>query len=157
MSRRPHPSASSDDRGPAAAVPGSGPSRTAGRWVLAGVLLVAGVGHFTRLEDFRGQVPSWFPVRDAVVYGSGVIELALGAAVLLARGRRRVQVGLVVAAFFVAVFPGNLSQLVSGADAFGLDTDLKRALRLPFQPLLVLLALWSTGALGTVRRWLRRR
>lgn len=146
-----------DDGTAAAAAPGSGPGRTVGRWALAGVLLVAGVLHFTRLEDFRAQVPSWLPARDAVVYVSGVIELALGTALLAARGERRVHVGLVIAAFFVAVFPGNVAQLVSGTDAFGLDTDLERALRLPFQPLLVLLALWSTGALAPVRRWFDRR
>jgi uncharacterized membrane protein len=46
----------------------------------------------------------------------------------------------------VAIFPGNLSQYATRTDAFGLDTDTKRLVRLPFQPLLVAWALWSTGA-----------
>jgi uncharacterized membrane protein len=88
---------------------------------------------------------------DAVVLGSGVLEIALGTA-LLATGRgRRPLVGATVAAFFVAVFPGNISQLVTHTDAFGLDSDRARTARLAFQPLLVLWALWSTGA------WRRRR
>jgi uncharacterized membrane protein len=82
---------------------------------------------------------------DLVVVGSGIAELALGAA-LIALPRHRVAVGWIVAAFFVAIFPGNLSQYVNQVDGFGLTSDLARAIRLVFQPLLVLWALWSTGA-----------
>lgn len=131
---------------------GAGAPRTIGRFALAGVLLVAGVGHLARTEEFRAQVPPFFPARDAIVYVSGVIELLFGTALLATRGDRRLQTGLVVAAFFVAVFPGNISQYVTGEDAFGLDTDTKRAVRLVFQPVLVLWALWCTGALGSLRR-----
>jgi uncharacterized membrane protein len=125
--------------------------RTIGRWALGGALLVAGTGHLTaQREEFQAQVPDWFPVdADAVVVVSGVVELALGLA-LIALGRRRPAVGWVVAGFFVVIFPGNIAQLVEHTDAFGLDSDLKRALRLPFQPVLVAWALWSTGAW---RRW----
>lgn len=121
--------------------------RTIGRLALGGALLVAGTGHMTaQREEFQAQVPDWFPVdADAVVLASGVVELSLGLALILAR-RRRTAVGWVVAGFFVVIFPGNVAQLVEGTDAFGLDTDLKRALRLPFQPVLVAWALWSTGA-----------
>ena len=80
---------------------------------------------------------------DTVVLASGVVEVALGAALATAR-RRRVWVGRVVAAFFVAVFPGNIAQWRDHRDAFGLDTDEKRFARLFFQPVLVWLALWST-------------
>jgi uncharacterized membrane protein len=91
-------------------------------------------------------VPGWFPVADdAVVVGSGIVELALGAA-LIGLPRHRVLVGTVVAAFFVVIFPGNIAQWVEGTDAFGLDTDAKRFARLFFQPLLVIWALGSTGA-----------
>lgn len=125
---------------------------TAGRWALAGLLLAAGVAHFVATEDFRAQVPPWLPARDAIVYVSGVVELLLGAALLAARGRHRVHVGVVVAAFFVLVLPGNVSQYLTGTDAFGLDTDTKRGVRLLFQPLLVLWALWCTGAWSAWRR-----
>lgn len=130
--------------------------RTLGRWALGGFLLVAGTGHLTaQREEFQAQVPDWSPVdADVVVVASGVVELALGAALILARRRQRTAVGWVVAGFFVVIFPGNVAQLVEGTDAFGLDSDLKRALRLPFQPVLVAWALWSTGAW---RAWRRRR
>jgi len=115
--------------------------------VLGLFLLVAGIGHLTfgRVE-FTAQVPTWLPVADdLVVVGSGVVELALGAS-LIALPRHRVIVGWLSAAFFVAIFPGNISQYVNQVDAFGLTSDGARAVRLIFQPLLVLWALWSTGA-----------
>ena len=135
------------------AVPESA-GRRVGRWALGGVLVIAGVGHLTtQREEFRAQVPGWFPVDDdAVVVASGIVEVALGAALIAVR-RRRVAVGIVVAGFFVAVFPGNIAQWRERADAFGLDTDAKRFGRLFFQPLLVVWALWSTGAWA----WWRRR
>ena len=80
-----------------------------------------------------------------MVLVSGLVEITLGAA-LIGFTRGRVPVGWVVAAFFVAIFPGNIAQYVEHTDAFGLDTDEKRFARLFFQPLLVLWAIWSTGA-----------
>jgi uncharacterized membrane protein len=127
--------------------------RMVARWVLGGVLFVAGTGHLTtQREEFQAQVPDWFPVdEDVVVVASGVVELALGAALILLR-RQRVAVGLVVAGFFIAVYPGNIAQWREGTDAFGLDTDTKRFVRLLFQPLLVVWALWATGASRVLRR-----
>ncbi len=133
---------------------------TASRAVLVALLgaglAFAGVAHLTTArETFQAQVPDWFPAdKDLVVVASGVVEIALGSALLaillpaLARWRRTV--GLVVAAFFVAVFPGNVAQFTEHRDAFGLDSDTARGVRLLFQPLLVLAALWSTGAWTTV-------
>jgi uncharacterized membrane protein len=141
-----------DDRLP------SGPGRTVLRWTLGGVLVVAGTGHLTtQREEFRAQVPDWMPVDDdVVVVASGVVEIALGLALLLLR-RQRATVGLVVAGFFVVIFPGNVAQYVEGTDAFGLDTDTKRLVRLFFQPVLVAWALWSTGATGWLgSRWAAR-
>ena len=113
----------------------------------------AGVTHLTssRLE-FQAQVPNWVPISaDFVVLASGVVEIVLGLA-LVFLVKYQVQVGWVVAAFFVAIFPGNISQYVNGIDAFGLDTDRARLVRLFFQPLLVAWALWATGAWRAVRR-----
>ncbi|MDT0165415.1 hypothetical protein Q9R32_07590 [Actinotalea sp. AC32] len=128
--------------------PPSDPARTVGRVLLAAALTFAGVSHLAwAREEFRAQVPPWFPAdADDVVVVSGVVEVVLGAALVVAPRRLRPLVGAVVAAFLVAVFPGNVSQWLTGADAFGLDTDTKRLVRLPFQPLLVVWALWSTGA-----------
>lgn len=127
--------------------------RTIARWLLGGILVVAGVAHLTsQRDDFQAQVPSWFPLDDdVVVLVSGVVELALGAA-LIALRRHRVLVGVIVAVFFVAVFPGNIAQWTDGTDAFGLDSDSKRFVRLLFQPVLVAWAVWATGASGLLSR-----
>jgi len=120
--------------------------RHVGRVLLGSAMVGAGVAHLTtQREEFQAQVPSWFPVDDDLtVLGSGVVEIGLGAA-FVALPRHRRTIGALLAAFFVAVFPGNIAQYVEGTDAFGLDTDAKRLARLPFQPLLVLLALWAGG------------
>lgn len=117
------------------------------RTALGVALTYAGATHLTtsRLE-FQAQVPTWVPFSaDFVVLASGVVEIILGLSLILLV-KYQIQVGWVVAAFFVAIFPGNISQYANGIDAFGLDTDRARLTRLFFQPLLVLWALWATGA-----------
>lgn len=123
------------------------PLRTGAR-VLLGVLLAgAGTSHLTwAREEFVAQVPSWVPFSaDFVVVSSGVVEIVLGLALLFV-ARHRALIGLTVALFFVAIFPGNISQYATGTDAFGLDTDTKRFVRLFFQPVLIAWALWCTAA-----------
>ena len=117
-------------------------------------LLIAGTGHLTKQrEEFQAQVPSWFPADpDTVVVASGIVELALGGALIATwKQPARAVVGGTAAAFFVAVFPGNIAQLTGHVDAFGLDTDTKRAIRLVFQPVLVAWALASTDAVRVLR------
>jgi len=119
--------------------------------LLGAALIYTGISHLTtsRLE-FQAQVPAWVPLSaDFVVLASGVVEILLGLS--LASLRKRKEVGIATALFFIAIFPGNISQYVNGIDAFGLDTDRERAIRLFFQPLLVLWALWSTGAWRSLR------
>ncbi|MEX1279320.1 MAG: hypothetical protein AB1Z55_01225 [Acidimicrobiia bacterium] len=132
--------------------------QVAGRLLLGAFLAFAGIGHLTtQREEFQAQVPAWFPADpDLVVIVSGVLEIALGVALIALPGRR-VAVGLATAAFFVAIFPGNVAQWIEGTDAFGLDTDAQRFARLFFQPVLVAWALWSTGAGGALARWARGR
>lgn len=117
------------------------------RLLLGAFLLLAGISHLTvNREAFLAQVPTWLPLdSDFVVVASGIVEIILGTA-LLVLGRYRVQLGWIVAAFFVAIFPGNISQLVTHTDSFGLNSDFARGIRLLFQPVLVVWALWSTGA-----------
>ena len=115
--------------------------------VLGVALAYAGIGHLTtNRTEFQAQVPTILKsIADFVVLASGVVEIVLGLS-LIFLWRYRVVVGWVVAAFFVAIFPGNISQYVNQVDAFGLDSDRARFIRLFFQPLLVMWALWSTGA-----------
>jgi len=115
--------------------------------VLGFALAYAGVGHLTsNRQEFQAQVPTLLKdYADFVVLVSGVFEIALGVG-LIVLWRYRVQLGWLVAAFFVAIFWGNISQYVNGVDAFGLNSDRARLIRLFFQPLLVMWALGSTGA-----------
>ncbi|ANC32076.1 hypothetical protein [Isoptericola dokdonensis] len=131
--------------------------QTLGRVALGLALAGAGITHLTvAREEFQAQVPSWFPVdEDVTVLASGVVEIVIGGA-LVALPRWKVAVGLVAAAFFVVIFPGNVAQWLEHKDGFGLDTDAKRLARLPFQAVLVALALWSTGAWSATRRALHR-
>ncbi len=126
--------------------------QTAARVLLGSAMVGAGVLHLTlQRQEFRAQVPSWFPVdEDLTVVASGVVEIGLGAA-FVALPRHRRLVGWLLAAFFVAIFPGNVAQYVEGTDAFGLDTDRARLVRLFFQPVLVLWALFAGGVLGRRR------
>jgi uncharacterized membrane protein len=129
--------------------------RKATQILLGATLIYTGTLHLTtsRLE-FQAQVPPWAPFTpDFIVLASGVVEIALGLSLISLQ--RRQAVGIATAAFFVAIFPGNISQFVNGIDAFGLDSDRARAIRLLFQPLLVLWALWSTTAMpkGTFKRF----
>ncbi len=127
--------------------------RTFARVVLGLSLIFAGIGHLgPSRQEFQAQVPVWLPLdADFVVVASGVVEILLGMG-LLAFGRVVPWVGLATAAFFVAIFAGNINQYVEGIDAFGLNTDNARFTRLFFQPVLVLWALWSTRALSVLRR-----
>ncbi|MBY0452611.1 MAG: hypothetical protein K2P92_06215 [Bdellovibrionaceae bacterium] len=117
------------------------------RILLGAFLLLAGVSHLTWARtEFLAQVPSWVPLdADLVVVLSGIVEVALGAGLIFIT-KYRFHVGVFTAVFFVAIFPGNISQYVNHIDAFGLTTDTSRFIRLFFQPVLVAWALWSTDA-----------
>ncbi len=116
-------------------------------------LVFAGYSHltFNRIE-FQAQVPDWVPLgKDVVVIASGIIEILLGLSVLFWT-KQRVKVGFTVAIFFLLIFPGNIHQYINGIDAFGaLDSDRARFIRLFFQPVLIIWALWCTGALKAWR------
>lgn len=123
--------------------------------LLGATLIYTGTLHLTTSRmEFQAQVPPWVPFSpDFVVLASGVVEIALGIALVSLQRRR--EVGIATALFFIAIFPGNISQFVNQIDAFGLDSDRARAIRLLFQPLLVLWALWSTTAMpeGSFKRF----
>ena len=129
--------------------------RKATQIILGATLIYTGTLHLTTSRmEFQAQVPPWVPLSpDFVVLASGVVEIALGLALVSLQRRR--EVGIATALFFIAIFPGNISQFVNEIDAFGLDSDRARAIRLLFQPLLVLWALWSTTALpkGSFKRF----
>lgn len=123
--------------------------RTGARWSLVLLLAAAGLSHLTwGRRGYRIVVPDWTTRftgldKDAIVVGSGVAELMLAGAVAAIPRQR--SVGWLVAAFFVAVFPGNVHQWRTGRAAPMLRTDRARFVRLLLQPLLVVWALWATS------------
>ncbi|MCX2745532.1 hypothetical protein OO013_16750 [Mangrovivirga sp. M17] len=116
--------------------------------ILLGLFMIfAAIGHLTfDRAEFQAQVPNWIPLsKDLVVILSGIVELLLGLSMIFLK-KYRIEAGIALAIFYILIFPGNIAQYVNGTDAFGLDTDRKRLIRLFFQPVLILWALWSTGA-----------
>ena len=117
--------------------------------LLGALLTSAGISHLgSNRTEFLAQVPTWLPLNgDFVVVASGIVEITLGISLITTTfilKQYRKQIGIVVAIFFILIFPGNINQYVNKIDAFGLDTDQKRLIRLFFQPLLVIWAVWST-------------
>ncbi len=132
--------------------PKTTPLQDVARCLLGSFMVVAGTGHLTFVRrEFQAQVPDFVPMsKDNVVLLSGVVEIGL--ALLFLKGKNRVRMGLGLAAFYAAIFPGNIHQYTHHISAFNLDTDGKRLARLFGQPLLIGTALWSTGALQALRK-----
>lgn len=118
------------------------------RIILGSFMILAAAGHLTfQRAEFQAQVPDWVPMdKDLVVILSGIVEFALGVWMVFLT-KTKVYAGITLAIFYVLIFPGNIAQYLNNTSAFGLDTDQKRLTRLFFQPVLILWALWSTGAL----------
>lgn len=121
------------------------------RVVLGAFMLYAGIGHMSFLRtEFQAQVPTWITTdtgfMDFIVLASGIVEIAFGILMLMG-GKLKIKTGIALAIFYVLIFPGNINQYVNSIDSFGLNTDRQRLIRLFFQPVLILWALWSTGAL----------
>lgn len=135
-------------------------TQTVFRIILGLLMTLAGVGHLTfQRQEFLAQVPRWLPdnpvFMDFVVLSSGVVEIALGLSMIFL-SKQKVKIGILLALFYVLVFPGNISQYTNGINAFGLDTDQKRLIRLFFQPVLIFWALWSTGAYALIMEKIRK-
>lgn len=128
------------------------PLQKGARIVLGLFMVLAGIGHLTlQRKEFQAQVPNWVPIdRDTTVLLSGVAEIALGLSLLFYR-KQRPKIGIALALFFIAVFPGNIAQYLNHRNAFGLNTDSARFARLFFQPVLIAWALWSSGAISFIK------
>ncbi|MHA7943558.1 DoxX family protein [Formosa sp. 3Alg 14/1] len=127
-------------------------TQTIFRIILGSIMVLAAIGHLTfQRDEFQAQVPNWVPLgKDLVVILSGLVELGFGLSMIFWK-KQSITIGIALAVFYILIFPGNIAQYLNGTDAFGLDTDTKRLVRLFFQPVLVIWALWSTGALKYIK------
>ena len=119
-------------------------ARRVARLGMAVAMVVAGLAHWLMPAPFVQHLPPWVPAAETLVLVTGVIEIGLGAALLLRQPWRR-RAGLALAAYLVAVFPANVYVAVAGVDVDGQPGGWYPWLRLPFQLLFVAWALWSTG------------
>ena len=126
------------------------------RILLGLIMLYIGIAHlsFRRIE-FQAQVPTWLTTNegmmDLVVLISGYIEIAFGI-LMIVGGKLKVKTGIALGIFYILIFPGNINQYVNEINSLRLDSENKRLIRLFFQPLLVLWAFWSTGALKYLKQ-----
>ena len=81
------------------------------RWLLGAFMILAGLNHFLSPDVYLGMMPGVLPAPLALVYISGVAEMAGGLGLLFEPTRRLAAWGLI--ALFVAVFPANLNMAVN--------------------------------------------
>jgi uncharacterized membrane protein len=113
---------------------------------LAGMALAmafAGISHLLLPTPFVQHLPTWVPMREELIFITGLLEIALGVALLLRQPLRRLA-GLALAGYLVAVFPSNIYVAVAGVEVDGQPDGAYPWLRLPFQLLFIAWALWST-------------
>ncbi|MBX7180691.1 MAG: hypothetical protein K1X82_01165 [Bacteroidia bacterium] len=123
------------------------------RLILACFILFAGIGHLSFFrQEFQAEVPTWLPFdKDWVVLVSGWMELFIGFGMLFLP-KLRPYFGIGLAIFLILVFPGNINQYYYDINAFGLDTESKRLIRLLFQPILIYWALWSMDSFNLIKK-----
>jgi uncharacterized membrane protein len=111
------------------------------RVLLAVAMVGIGVLHFVTPAPFVKIVPPWLPAPLALVYVSGVFEIAGGVGLLVARTRRLASLGLI--ALYVAVFPANIHMAIHQISLTDepMPTWVPWA-RLPFQIVFIAWAWW---------------
>ena len=120
---------------------------------MAGILLVAlGVVCISKPAATLFTT-AWLIGLGVISMGAAYLFALLGLSMLLLWKERSGWAGAALAIFYVLIFPGNINQYVEHINTFGLDTDQARLIRLFFQPVLIFLALWSTGGWATLKLW----
>lgn len=129
--------------------------RTVLRFLLAAVLLGAGVMHFVDPWFFVQIMPPYLPWHWEAVYVSGVIEIVLGIGLLIPATSRLAAWGAI--ALFIAVFPANLHMAMANVQfdpppPMGQPTQTAAWMRLPMQLVLIAWAYWLTREPARRRR-----
>ena len=115
----------------------------AATFVAAAFYIGAGTLHFVSPAPYLKIMPPWVPWHLAMVYLSGVAEIAGGLGLLIPRLRRAAAWGLV--ALLICVFPANLYMATSHIQMTANPAPEWVAwARLPVQILLIWWLLWCT-------------
>jgi len=119
-------------------------------YVMGPLYVVAGVAHFVAPKLYVQIIPPLFPAPMALVYLSGVAEIAVGVGLLVPRTRQYAAWATI--ALLLAIFPANIYMatsgvVVDGAPGGGNPSELARWGRLPLQAVLILWAYWYTQPL----------
>jgi uncharacterized membrane protein len=111
------------------------------RDALSLMLVFTGASHFTFMkEDFVRMMPPSIPWPRAMVYFTGVCEIAGAVGLFLPEFRRAAAYALI--AFFLAVLPANIHAARSGVTLRG-KAATSLWLRIPMQVLFIAVAFWS--------------
>jgi uncharacterized membrane protein len=113
------------------------------RVVLTVAMVTVGVLHFVKPAEFAAIVPSYLPAPFALVYISGIAEIAGGLGLILERTRRAAGWGLI--ALYIAVFPANINKAVNHLSLGDQPVPpIFLWLRLPLQAVFIAWAHWYT-------------
>jgi uncharacterized membrane protein len=117
------------------------------RLLLCGVFFFGGVAHFLFADGFAGIVPPFLPWPVAIVWVTGVLELALVLGILIPNSR--LLAGKLAAIYCLLVLPANIYQALNDVPIFGSPVAPELLwLRIPLQFVLIVAILWSTGSIG---------
>ena len=111
---------------------------------MAAGMAFAGLSHLLMPTPFIQHLPTWVPMREPLIFVTGLLEIALAAALLPARRRRLA--GFALAGYLLAVFPSNVYVAVAQVEVEGQPGGLYPWLRLPLQLVFIAWALWASGA-----------
>jgi uncharacterized membrane protein len=109
---------------------------------LAVMLLFTATSHFTPMkEDLIRMTPRWVPRPRAMVFFTGLCEIAGAIGLVIPETRRAAGFALIL--FFIAVLPANI-QAARGSVTLRGRPATPLWLRIPMQILFIVLAWWST-------------
>jgi uncharacterized membrane protein len=113
------------------------------KYLLAIFFVLAGLNHFINPDFYVKIMPPYLPWHPALVYLSGIFEIALGALLLKRESSRLAAWGLI--ALLLAVFPANIHMAIH-SELYTNYHPLALWLRLPLQFVFMAWAFWYTRA-----------
>jgi uncharacterized membrane protein len=104
------------------------------------MLLFTAIGHFKFTDGMMLMIPEFIPEKRIIVYGTGVLEIVLGLALLFPN--LRYAAGIILILFFIMVLPANIFAALRHVDyetaAFTGNGTSYLWFRVPMQLLLII-------------------